>query len=231
MKRKNREYPFEVKELSDKGEFSGYLSVFNVIDAYKEQVVPGAFEKSLSTWGTRGRLPPLLWQHRPAEPLGPYTLMREDRKGLYVEGELLVNDLPRAKEARVLIMKKVVTGQSIGFDVIVDEFNRETGIMSLKEIDLWEGSIVTFPANEAAQVEAIKSILGDGKMPSLKEFEEVLRDVGFSRSQAKTIVCHGYSGLLRDVESRPVEVDAKSIVDELFSKSAHQPITVEEIFS
>lgn len=228
MKRKNREFPFEVKEISDKGEFSGYLSVNHVIDAYKEQVLPGAFERTLAKWSTRGRLPPILWQHRSAEPLGPYTKMQEDAKGLYVEGELLVKEIPRAAEARVLIIKKVVTGQSIGFDVIVDEYNKQTGILSLKEIDLWEGSIVTFPANEAAQVEAIKGLLGDGKMPSLKEFEEVLRDVGFSRTQAKAIVGHGYATLLRDAEGEKT-IDATSIIDEVLNKS--RPITVSEIMS
>lgn len=227
MKRKNREFPFQVKEITETGEFSGYLSVYNTIDAYQEKVVPGAFEDTLREWETRGRLPPVLWQHNVREPIGPFTKMVEDAKGLYTEGQLLVKDIVLAAQARVLILKKVVTGMSIGFETIVDSFDKQTGILSLLKINLWEGSIVTFPANRDAQVEAVKSILGEGKMPSLKEFEEVLRDVGFSRTQAKSIVGHGYAGLLRDAESRPTAPDAKSVLDELFASPI---ISMKELF-
>lgn len=228
MKYKRRSYQFEAKEISAKGEFSGYLSVFHTIDAYKERVMPGAFEDTLRDWKAKGRLPPILWQHRAAEPLGPYTKMHEDTKGLYVEGELMVDEIPQAAIARTLMIKKVVTGQSIGFETIVDQYDKETGIFSLIRLNLWEGSIVTFPANVDAQVEAVKSMLGEGKMPSLKEFEEALRDVGFSRTQAKAIVGHGYAGLLRDAESRPTAPDAKSVLDEVFAKPI---ISVSELFT
>lgn len=228
MKRKHRDFAFSTKEIGDKGEFSGYLSVYHVIDAYKEQVLPGAFEVSLKEWEQKGKLPPILWQHNTREPIGPFTKMLEDTKGLYVEGMLLIKEIVRAAEARALMIANVISGMSIGFDTVVDEFNKQTGILSLKQIDLWEGSIVTFPANQAAQVEAVKSLLGDGKMPSLKEFEEVLRDVGFSHKQAKTIVGVGYAGLLRDVEGRKTQpVDVKSLVDDVF----RQPINVLELIS
>jgi HK97 family phage prohead protease len=227
MKRKVRDFSLDIKAVSEKGEFSGYGSVYGVIDTYREMVAPGAFTASLDRWKEKGRLPPILWQHNSREPIGPFTVMKEDDKGLYVEGQLLIDDVEKAREARALMKAKAVTGMSIGFNVVVDEFNKNTEILTLKEIDLWEVSVVTFPANEAAQIEAVKSMISEGELPSLKTFEEILRDVGFSRAQAKTIVGHGYAGLLRDAESRTT-VDAKSIIDEVFNKPI---ITLEDIFS
>lgn len=230
MKRKVREFPFAVKEVTEKGEFSGYLSVFNVIDVYNEQVMPGAFATTLRKWDSLGRLPPVLWQHDWRQPVGPFTRMYEDAKGLYVEGMLLIKEIVKAAEARALMIAKAVTGMSIGFDVVIDEFNKQTGILSLKEIDLWEGSIVTFPANKEAQVDAVKSLLGGGKLPTLREFEEVLRDVGFSQKQAKIIVGHGYASLQRDVDSGKKQVDVTSIVDEAFGRTK-SIIAVEELLT
>lgn len=202
MKRKVRNFHFDVKAVDDKGFFSGYASVYNVIDAYNERVAPGAFANSLRKWQSRDRLPPALWQHRPGEPVGPFTKMVEDTRGLYVEGQLLVDDVQRAREARALMAAKAVDGMSIGFNSIVEEWNKDDGVITLKEIDLWEVSIVTFPANQESLITEVRSMFSDGKTPSVKEVEEILRDAGFSRTQAKALVGHGYEGLLRDVEGR-----------------------------
>ena len=227
-KRKTRDFGLEVKEVSDAGEFSGYASVYDVIDAYREVVAPGAFSNSLRKWGTKSRLPPVLWQHRSGEPVGPFTLMREDEKGLYVEGLLLVDEVQKAREARALMKAKAVTGMSIGFNVVVEEYNSKEKLLTLKEIDLWEVSIVTFPANEAAQIEAVKSFFASG-LPNVREFEDFLREAGFSKSHATAIATHGLGRLLREAEGQGKgEIDAKSILDEL-SKS--RPISLQEIFT
>lgn len=209
MKRKVRNFALEIKAIDEKGAFSGYGSVYDTIDAYNERVAKGAFATSLKRWEGKGRLPPILWQHDPRQPVGPFTLMREDDRGLYVEGQLLVDEVEKAREARALMRAKAVDGLSIGFDVDKFEYDKEEQIMTLTQIDLWEVSIVTFPANEDARIESVKSLLSEGKMPSLSEFERILCDAGFTRRQAKTIVGQGYAPLLRDVDSgnrRPVDV-------------------------
>lgn len=216
MKRKVRNFTFDVKAVDEEGHFSGYGSVYNVIDAYREIVAPGAFAATLRKWAGRNRLPPALWQHRSAEPVGPFTKMVEDERGLYVEGQLLVKDVQRAREARALMQAKAVDGLSIGFNSVVEEWNSETKLLTLKEIDLWEVSIVTFPANADSLVTEVRSMFTDGNVPSIKEIEEVLRDAGFSRSQAKAFVGHGYAGLLRDVESR--SSDTTNTADSLLSE-------------
>lgn len=168
--------PFEVKDVQDDGVFEGFGSVFGNVDSYKEIVAPGAFTESLAGWKAAGRLPPVLWQHRSGEPIGPYLAMEEQPIGLHVRGQLLVNDVQRAKEARALMKAKAVNGLSIGFVTREDSYDRVTGIRTLKKVDLWEVSVVTFPANPAAQISSVKSAI-DG-IQSYAEAEAFLREVG-----------------------------------------------------
>lgn len=157
-----RAFDFQTKEVNDKGTFTGYASVFDVIDKYREVVMPGAFKSTLERWKARDALPPMLYQHDSRQPIGVFTLMREDSKGLYVEGELLVDDIQRAKEVHALLKRKAIRGMSIGFSVDDEAYDSRAGILSLKDVDLWEVSIVTFPANEAANVESVKSLSDAG---------------------------------------------------------------------
>jgi HK97 family phage prohead protease len=168
--------PFDVKEVQEDGVFEGFGSVFGNVDSYKEIVAPGAFTESLAGWKAAGRLPPVLWQHRSGEPIGPYLAMEEQPIGLHVRGQLLVNDVQRAKEARALMKAKAVNGLSIGFVTREDSYDRVTGIRTLKKVDLWEVSVVTFPANPAAQISSVKSAI-DG-IQSYAEAESFLREVG-----------------------------------------------------
>jgi HK97 family phage prohead protease len=214
MKRKVRDFAFQVKASGTAGEFEGYGSVFETIDAYRERVAPGAFRESLKEWAARGALPPVLWQHRADQPLGPFLEMREDDRGLFVRGKLLVEDVRQAREAHALMKSGAVSGLSIGFNVVREEFDHEEELVTLQEIDLWEVSVVTFPANTDARVEAVKNRFADG-LPSVREFEGFLRDAGFSRVQAVAIASRGLSGLLRDAEGQHGEKDARLILDEL----------------
>lgn len=202
MKLKRRNVTFHVKEISDDGEFSGHGSVFDVVDWYRDVVMPGAFEESLDAWKQKGALPPVLWQHMSTMPIGPHTLMRESDKGLYVEGRLMIDpkeENPEARKAHALLKAKVIRGMSIGYDIAEGgmTYFKEENTYHLTKLDLWENSIVTFPANTEAMVENVKSILRDGTLPSLSDFEDYLRDAGFSKKQAVTIASHGLKALLR----------------------------------
>lgn len=179
--------PFEIKAVEDGGTFEGFGSVFGNVDSYKEIVAPGAFADSLTAWKASGRLPPVLWQHRSGEPLGPYLDMEERPQGLWVKGQLLVDDVPRAKEARALIKAKAVNGLSIGFVTREDSYDRVTGVRTLKKVDLWEVSVVTFPANPAAQISSVKSAID--AIQTLADAEAFLRDVGrLSKSAAAGLI-------------------------------------------
>lgn len=177
---KHLDMPFQVKGVSEDGTFSGYGSVFNVVDSYKEIVVAGAFADSLKT-----RQPSLLWQHRSGEPIGIYTGVKEDNVGLHVEGKLALKTA-RGAEAYELLKMGAVSGLSIGFVVREESYDRVTGINTLKKLDLWEVSLVTFPANDAARVTDVKSA---EQIQTLKDAEAYLRDAGgFSKAQALALI-------------------------------------------
>lgn len=186
MNMKYIDRPFEVKAVEDSGEFTGYGSVFGNVDSYKEIVAPGAFAESLEEWKAKGKLPPILWQHRSDQPIGPYLEMSEDDTGLFLKGQLLVDDVQQAREARALMKSKAVNGLSIGFIPKEETYDRETGITTLTKVDLWEVSVVTFPANSMAQISSVKSHIESIK--SLRDAERFLRDSGMSRSGATAFI-------------------------------------------
>lgn len=179
--------PLAVKDVGEDGVFEGFGSVFGNVDSYKEIVAPGAFTESLAQWKAAGQLPPVLWQHRSGEPIGTYLSMEEQPIGLHVKGQLLVKDVQRAKEARALMAAKAVNGLSIGFVTREDSYDKATGIRTLKKVDLWEVSVVTFPANPAAQITSVKSAID--AIETVRDAEAFLRDVGrLSNAQAAAFI-------------------------------------------
>ncbi len=198
--------PLKIKSVSDTGEFEGYGSVFGVKDSYDDIVLPGAFQESLNQWRAKEGMPAMLWQHQISEPIGIYTEIREDDTGLYVKGRLLIDDDPLSKRAHAHMKAGSLSGLSIGYILRDWEYDRGKGAFLLKEIDLWEVSLVTFPSNDEARVSDVKSAFARGDIPAQKSIERVLRDVGLSPTQAKAFMADGYSALsLRDAENEALE--------------------------
>jgi len=193
MKTRHLDATFEVKAVSDDGSFSGYGSVFGVIDSYNERVMPGAFTRSIEQKGANGVA--LLWQHRSDSPIGVYTEMREDTKGLYVEGKLALGT-EKGREAYELMKMGWKAGMSIGFMPSESE-KAEDGVREVRELDLWEVSIVTFPANAASMVEQVRAKIENGDEPTKRDIERLLtRDAGLSRSKAAALLAGGYDTMI-----------------------------------
>ncbi len=150
--------PFELKFLAETGVFEGYASVFNVVDSVYDKIAPAAFRESLAACRKAGRLPPLLWQHDALEPIGAWREMHEDGHGLFVKGDLFINDIALAKEAYKLLKENVVTGLSIGYRTKESHREQKNGVRVLTKLDLLEVSLVTFPANEMARVTGVKGL-------------------------------------------------------------------------
>ncbi len=136
------------------GYFKGYASVFDTPDLTNDIVAPGAFRSSLARRGARGVK--MLYQHDPQQVIGLWHRLVEDRFGLYVEGSLLL-DVTRAGEIFSLLEAKALDGLSIGFRTIRAQPTR-TNYRIVKEVDLAEISIVTFPMHPEARVH---QVLGD----------------------------------------------------------------------
>jgi uncharacterized protein len=204
--------PLTIKSVTDTGEFEGYGSVFGVKDSYSDIVMAGAFAKTLSDWKAKESMPAMLWQHDPHEPIGIYTDIKEDDVGLYVKGRLLIEDDPLAKRAHAHMKAGSLSGLSIGYWLEDYDYDSSKDAFLLREIDLLEISLVTFPANDAARVSNVKSALADGVPPRPSDMERLLRDAGLSRSQAKAFMACGYSAL----DQRDAEI--KGALDNLVNK-------------
>src|ERR1700729_13001 len=100
-----------------------------------------------------GRTFPLLRQHMPNLPIGSVQISDSD-VGLQVNGRLVLED-PQARIALAHLKAQTINGLSIGFDTIKDAV--ENGVRHLKELRLWEVSVVTFPMNKAAIITSVKS--------------------------------------------------------------------------
>lgn len=211
MKMRNIDFDFHVKEVSDTGKFTGYGSIFGLVDYYGDVVVPGAFISSIQKSKAKQRKIPVLWQHDAA--IGVYTEMYEDEKGLYLEGQLQL-DVVQGAEARSLMSVGAVTGLSIGFMPVIEEWDKTLGVTKLIQVDLKEVSIVTFPANDDSRIIGVKSI---DMITDLKSAEQHLRDSGFSRQQAVAFISK-VKGLNPSDSDDELESIAKLIKNQSFLK-------------
>lgn len=146
----------QVKALDGDGIFAGYASVFGELDKQNEIVAPGAFTRSLRQWQQQGRGPAMLWMHDPTQPIGLWQSLGEDKNGLAVQGRLALRT-QKGSEAYELLKIGALTGLSIGYRVISSRVDAERKARVLTDVDLFEISLVTFPANEEARVSTVKS--------------------------------------------------------------------------
>lgn len=194
----------DLKRVAPGGVFSGYASLFDVADLGNDIIAPGAFRDTLKKRGASGVK--MLFQHDPAQPIGIWTAIREDARGLYVEGRLLT-DVANAREVASLMRAGVLDGLSIGFRALKSRRDKRTGIRRIEAIDLWEISVVTFPMQPDARVTVPPAASGvtrqpfAAKAPTEREFERWLtRDAGLTRNEARAVIRSGLQGLeaLRD---------------------------------
>ena len=213
MRHKTLDFHFDIKSVDDSGIIEGYGSVFDVKDSDNEIIAPGAFLETLQWFRDNGLPVPMLWAHQSKEPLGMWEEFREDSHGLYLRGQMLIEKVQSAREKHALAKAKAVSGLSIGFRTLLSQLDRARGATVIEKLRLWEVSLVTFPANEAARLTAVKST---GEMPTEREFEEFLRDAGFSRTKAAAIVAKGYRAVLHGdhAEERSL-AELKRVFDEL----------------
>lgn len=185
----NKTFDMEVKTVRDDYSFEGYASTFGgEPDKYGDVIEPGAFTKSLSRHRKSGKLPALLLHHDMHRPIGVYKSMEEDDHGLHVTGQL-TEGVRDADEAYRLMKAGALHSMSIGYIPVDEEYDSESKVNYVKEIDLWEVSLVTIPANEHALITGVKAV---ADLPTnLKDLEAYLRDAdgaNLSRRDAKTFI-------------------------------------------
>lgn len=176
--------PLQIKADSE-GRIEGYASRFGEMDRGGDIVVKGAYAGSLAS----GRKPKMLWQHDPSQPIGVWDEAKEDDTGLFVSGRIL-DTIEKGREVKSLIEAGAIDGMSIGYRTIKADRGAD-GARMLKELDLWEVSMVTFPMLESARasVKAAFKAFEDGESTVFlkRNLEDYLREAGASNTEAKAV--------------------------------------------
>ena len=143
--------------VNDEGIFEGYLSTYDDVDSYGTYFMPGAWDKSIERFNS-GEVIPVLWSHDRSKPIGKFTELKSDEKGLWGRGKLTLED-PQAKIAYAHMKDGSVMGLSVGFEMDYDNviYNRLLDALGIAEADLFECSVVVFPANTNAKITNFKS--------------------------------------------------------------------------
>jgi HK97 family phage prohead protease len=162
MKKEIKTFPFEVKKTQEENNiftFEGYASTFGNVDLGDDVIIRGAFSNSLA----KNSQVPILWQHQMTEPVGISIELYEDDKGLFIKGNLPKEDT--LVSGRIIPQMKVgsIREMSIGYFTKVSDM--EKGIRLLKEIELFEVSLVTKAMNPQATVSGFKSFAGNTRLP------------------------------------------------------------------
>lgn len=179
MKKEIKTFPFEVKQVQEDEEyftFEGYASTFGNVDLGDDAIMKGAFASSLA----KNSSVPVLWQHQMSEPVGKSIQLYEDQVGLFIKAILPKSDT--LVSGRIIPQMKVgsIREMSIGF--FTRDAEMEKGIRLIKEIELYEVSLVTKAMNPQALVANFKS------MESIRDIEQSLKDLGLSNAEAKTLI-------------------------------------------
>lgn len=151
-------------EVTDGGAVKGYASTFDRDpDAYGDVVAKGAFSRTLAEWAAKGEgvCIPLLYGHNTDDPeynIGRVTSAVEDERGLLVEAEF-DPDNPKAQYVRKLVREGRLYQFSFAYDVrdaAPVELDGGAKANELRDLDLFEVSLVQIPANQHATVEGVK---------------------------------------------------------------------------
>jgi HK97 family phage prohead protease len=219
------DFGFEIKkeDVTPDGFFKGYGSTFGgPPDSGNDIIAPGCFRKTIKDNGRNGNGIAMLWSHDTKCPIGTWQVIREDDKGLYVEGICEPDAMPGGVPVLKLMRSGGIKGLSIGYNTKSYSMDETKKVRTLKEVDLWEISPVTFPMNNRAKITSVKAIR-DAR--TARELEQALRDAGVPIDEAKYLTGLLKSGL-RDAGGLGAG-EMNDILQEL--KKVNQQMQMDEI--
>ena len=184
--RERKAFSFELESADEStGEFSGYAAVFGNRDSGNDIIEKGAFAKTIVEDFHRIKI--LALHNDCWLPVGKPIELREDDRGLFIRGK--ISDTSMGRDIRTLLKDGVLNEVSIGYDAIEFDYDSKQDTRHLKEIKLWEVSIVTWAMNDQAKIEEVKSLVEDlrtevksgkitqARLNALKPFIAVVREL------------------------------------------------------
>lgn len=179
--------PGEVQMKSDNSrEFQAYGNVKNIVDKALDVAMDGCYTASIERHKQNNTMPSMLWSHDAwSMPVGVYTDMAEDSKGLLLNGRL--SKTSAGNDLYELAMDGAIKKFSIGYIVNQERWNSDKGHNELIEIDIRECSWVNFACNDESELVDIKSTLADNSVPTKRELERFLKAKGMSKHEARRI--------------------------------------------
>lgn len=144
------------------GEFTAYASVFGNVDSYGDVVIKGAFDQSLAEWAATDNVIPLLFGHNMSDPdfnIGSILEAKEDDHGLWVHGGLDLEG-PKAQQVYRLLKGRRLSQLSFAYDVVEGawiDLKDEPSFYELREVKLYEVSLVPIGANQETELLAVKA--------------------------------------------------------------------------
>lgn len=193
--------------MPDDGTVEGYAATFDRIrDSYGDVIAAGAFAKTLERWREEGKPIPLLYGHSTDDPeynIGKVVEAYEDERGLYVRAEF-DRDNPKAQYVRKLVKEGRLWQFSFAYqvnDAATVELEDGTEAYELRELELYEVSLVQIPANQRAIVTDVKqgaTCVKAGRRNSKADADELRRVLELADSITSIV-----RGLLADEEDEP----------------------------
>lgn len=165
MKTERKTLTFRTEEYDEEqGVFSGYASVCGNIDSGGDIMEPGAFTKTIAEGWERVKI--LALHNDCWLPIGRPLELREDSNGLFIKAK--VSDTSMGRDIKVLLKDGVLNELSIGYDPVVFDYD-ESGIRHLREVKLWEVSVVTWAMNPEAVITDYKADEATGRVMAMVE--------------------------------------------------------------
>lgn len=201
--------PFEIKALDEAGCIEGLLAGFGNVDRGGDMLLAGAFTKTLAT---RTQPLPMLLHHDQKRPIGVWREWEEKTDGLYVKGRLTLATRD-AQEARALANDGALTGLSIGYKAINAQRDR-TGVRTIAQADLHEGSLVAVPMNDKTRVTAIKAITG------ARDLEDLLQEAGLSGRKAKAAASAAWKSINQTEDETQADAELAALIQSATARLA-----------
>lgn len=190
----------------------GYYSVFDYKDSDGDIIMPGAYTKTIKENGPNGKGRIMhLYQHDPLTVLGKPSMLVEDEKGLFFR--TAITDTQLGTDVLKLYRDGVLTEHSVGINFVQRDYSNEDEAYIVREVKMWEGSTVTWGANEMAKGGMAKGSMAD----QLDQYKKLSKAF--------------YTGDYTDETFGLIEMHIKNF-EESFTKSLHtmeaEPITSQE---